>query len=205
MAPINETPFLKFLIDYLISQEIKEFIFALGYESKIIETWLKKDFPSLTYKVSLETEPLGTGGAIKKAMKLIKGNVALVTNGDTLFKANVNNELMKLHLLSDSNCTLSLKPITEFERYGVVEIDSKSRIIEFKEKKYYKKGCINGGMYLIQADELSKVILSEKFSFEKDYLQAYYKKRNLFGSIQDEYFIDIGVPEDYLRAQDELK
>ena len=93
-----------------------------------------------------------------------------------------------------------------FDRYGVVEIDEDCAITRFSEKAFYESGLINGGMYALNVHRfLEETKLPAKFSFEKDYLEVYYKKLRMFGIEQDAYFIDIGIPEDYERAQRELK
>jgi D-glycero-alpha-D-manno-heptose 1-phosphate guanylyltransferase len=204
LAPVAGKPFLCYLINHLQSQGITHFIFALGHQADVIEHFLQKDFPSLFYKVSTEDEPLGTGGAIKKALNKAKEKSVLIANGDTLFKIDVPL-LTGFHTLSGSNCTLSLKPMKNFDRYGVVEIDDDNAIKSFKEKQYYESGCINGGVYALHRNKFLDENLPAKFSFEKDYLEVYYSKRRMFGLMQDEYFIDIGVPEDYEKAQEELK
>jgi D-glycero-alpha-D-manno-heptose 1-phosphate guanylyltransferase len=204
MAPVNGEPFLKYVIEYLLAQGIEHFIFSLGYKHEVIENYLVKDFPSLFFKTSIEEEPLGTGGAIKLALTKAKERSALVANGDTLFKISVN-EIAGFHALSGANCTLSLKPMKNFDRYGVVDIDEDLAIKSFKEKQFYEEGLINGGVYAVHKNKFLEEPLPEKFSFEKDYLEVYYDKRRMFGVIQDAYFIDIGIPEDYERAQTELK
>ena len=204
MAPINGEPFLKFLINHLLEHDINRYIFALGYMHEVVEKFLKAEFPMLHFKVSLETEPLGTGGAILQAMKLIKGRSALIANGDTLFKIDVNY-LTGFHSLSGSACTLSLKPMKNFDRYGVVETDADNKILSFKEKQYYEAGNINGGMYVLHKNKFLEEGLPKKFSFEQDYLEKFYDKRRMFGIVQNDYFIDIGIPEDFERAQQELK
>lgn len=204
MAPINEKPFLTYVINHLKTEGITHFIFALGYKSEVVEAYLEKDFPTLLFKTSVEEEPLGTGGAVKKALALAKENSVIIANGDTLY--NIDAELLaSIHSLSGACCTLSLKPMKNFDRYGVVEIDECSLIKSFKEKQFYESGLINGGVYAIHRHKFLEENLPEKFSFEKDYLEVFYKKRRMFGVVQDEYFIDIGVPEDYERAQRELK
>ncbi|HMX36720.1 MAG TPA: nucleotidyltransferase, partial [Ferruginibacter sp.] len=85
------------------------------------------------------------------------------------------------------------------------ELQADHRIIAFKEKQYYEAGFINGGIYALHAKRFLQENLPVKFSFEKEYLEAYFPQRNMFGLIQDEYFIDIGIPEDYERAQHELR
>lgn len=204
MAPVNGEPFIKYVIDHLLAQEMENFIFALGYKSEVIEAYIQQAYPSLLYKTSIEDEPLGTGGAIKKAMKLVKGRSAVVTNGDTLFKADVQY-LTGFHILSGAACTLGLKRMENFDRYGLVETDVDNRVTSFREKQHYDQGNINAGMYVLHKNKFLDEDLPAKFSFEKDYLEVYYNRRSMFGIAQNEYFIDIGIPEDYDRAQHELK
>lgn len=204
MAPVNEKPFLTYVINHLQAEGITHFIFSLGYKSEVITAFLEKDFPSLLFKTCVEEEPLGTGGAVKKACTIAKDKCLLVANGDTYFK--IDAELLGgIHSLSGACCTLSLKPMQNFDRYGVVELNECSVIKSFKEKQFYKSGLINGGVYAIHKHKFLQENLPEKFSFEKDYLEKFYKTRRMFGVVQDEYFIDIGIPEDYARAQEELK
>ncbi len=203
MAPINGKPFLTYVINHLQSQGIEHFIFSLGYKSEVITDFLAKDFPSLFFKTSLEEEPLGTGGAIKKACKIAKDSCVLVANGDTLYKIDVE-KIAGVHCLTGASCSINLKPMKNFDRYGVVEIDQHCIIKSFKEKQFYESGLINGGSYALHTHKFLDELLPDKFSFETDYLEKYYQKRRMFGVIQDEYFIDIGIPEDFERAQVEL-
>ncbi len=118
--------------------------------------------------------------------------------------------LGKFHAEKKSACTLALKPMKDFDRYGVVELNEDSSVRSFKEKQFYQSGLINGGVYALNVASFLKEDLPEKFSFEKDYLEKNVNSFNqaqpkLYGSVQDEYFIDIGIPEDYERAQTELK
>jgi D-glycero-alpha-D-manno-heptose 1-phosphate guanylyltransferase len=91
-----------------------------------------------------------------------------------------------------------------FDRYGVVRTNSRKRITSFEEKKYYREGNINGGIYILRRDLFSGMNLPEKFSFEKDVMENYCNELSFYGFAFDEYFIDIGIPEDYARAQHEL-
>ena len=94
--------------------------------------------------------------------------------------------------------------MNNFDRYGVVELNARHQITSFREKKYYENGLINGGVYALNIPSFLNDAMPEKFSFEKDYLEKFYSIRKMSGVIQDEYFIDIGIPEDYNRAQNEL-
>ena len=92
----------------------------------------------------------------------------------------------------------------DFDRYGVVELNADGTVRSFQEKKYFKEGLINGGVYALSAERFWAEDLPEKFSFEKDYLEKFYRNRNIRGLIQEGYFIDIGIPDDLRRAQHEL-
>ncbi|MEP6467266.1 MAG: nucleotidyltransferase family protein [Parafilimonas sp.] len=203
MAPVNGKPFLDYVIDYFQQQGITSFIFSLGYKNEIIIEHLTSHFSHLTLKYSIEEEPLGTGGAIKKACALINDEDIFITNGDTLFKANVSS-LQNFHQAKNADCTLALKPMKNFNRYGVIELNEDDSIKSFNEKKQYESGLINGGLYLLNTQIFLSESFPEKFSFETAYLEKYYNQHKMFGLIQYEYFIDIGIPEDYKRANEEL-
>lgn len=206
MAPVNGKPFLTYVIDYLQQQGVTKFILSLGYMHETVVEFIKAEYPSndsVEFEFVIEEEPLGTGGAIRYAcLKTTEDNV-IVTNGDTLFKVNIE-QVTAAHFGNNANCTLSLKPMQDFERYGVVELNDDSSIKSFKEKQYYKEGLINGGVYILNTSRFLSEYLPLKFSFEKDYLEALYIQRKMFGVVQDAYFIDIGIPEDFARAQREL-
>ncbi len=203
MAPVNNKPFIAYVIDHLKTQGIERFIFSLGYRSEAFIQYLTQLLPSGNYELVIENEPLGTGGAIRLACSYVHNTHVVVVNGDSIFKTNIA-EQAQFHLAHHADCTLALKPMENFERYGVVELNPDQRIASFKEKQFYKKGLINGGVYILNAGSFLKEDLPEKFSFETDYLQQYYNSRNMFGFVQDGYFIDIGIPEDYQKAQKEL-
>ncbi|EIP0162262.1 nucleotidyltransferase family protein, partial [Campylobacter jejuni] len=186
MAPINDKPFLEFIFEYLKKQGIKEVILAVSYKYEVIQEYFKDEFLGIKIKYSIEKEPLGTGGAIKEALKFIK-NEAYVLNGDTIFDI----DLKKL-ILNNSKICLALKQMNDFDRYGTVELDSKNYIKLFKEKEFKKQGLINGGIYFLNKDIFNDFTLQEKFSFE-EFLQENYEKLKAKAHIFDNYFIDIGV------------
>lgn len=203
MAPVAGKPFIAYVVDHLRQQGIQHFIFALGYKNEAFQEYLSSQ-PDLHYTLSIEPEPLGTGGAIKLSCNHAKEKTVLVMNGDTLFKIQVD-KLISFHDMCGAYCSLSLKPMQNVNRYGTVELNKDYSIRSFKEKQFYEQALINGGAYALHAAKFLQEDLPEKFSFEKDYLEQYFDKRRMYGVVQDEYFIDIGIPEDYERAQTELK
>jgi D-glycero-alpha-D-manno-heptose 1-phosphate guanylyltransferase len=218
MAPVAGKPFLSYLIDYLASGGVQRFIFALGYKSEAIEEFLGEKFarggttgsarpvtPSRPgYKLSIEKEPLGTGGAIRLAGEQAEEDTVLVLNGDTFFGIDAR-ELAAFHSQKQADCTLCLKPMQNFDRYGVVETGADGRVTRFLEKQFYQEGLINGGVYALNVPRFLDQPLPSIFSFEKDWLERSYSDRPLYGLVQEGYFIDIGIPADYERAQREAE
>ena len=204
MAPVAGKPFLHYIISHLLEQGIERFVFAVGYKSEPIEKYILEYFPTTQTIFSKEKIPLGTGGAIKKACSQVLGKTVLVVNGDTLFSININ-KIISFHDMCGADCSLSLKPMQNFDRYGVVELNADYSVRSFQEKKYYELGLINGGVYALHSNRFLNEDLPEKFSFEKDYLERKFCERKMYGVVQDEYFIDIGTPEDYIRAQIDFK
>ena len=124
----------------------------------------------------------------------------LILNGDTFFRIDLN-ALSSFHTAHRADCSLCLKPMQDFDRFGVVELDAEGRVRQFREKQAYRSGLINGGVYALDRESFLREELRTVFSFEKDYLEKMLDKRRLFGLEQDNYFIDIGIPEDYLRVK----
>lgn len=204
MAPVNGKPFIDYVLKHLQKQGIQHFIFSLGYKSDAFTEYLVQSLSPDTYSIVIEKEPLGTGGAIRYACSASREDQVLVVNGDSLFATDVS-VLSEFHITHQADCTLALKPMENFDRYGVVVLDKDQSILSFQEKKYYAKGLINGGVYLLNKNSFLKEAMPEKFSFETDYLQKLYPKRKFYGVIQEGYFIDIGIPGDYQKAQNDLK
>jgi len=205
MAPVAGRPFLYYVLNYFQQQGIRKFILALGYKHELIENYIQNDFAiqGSAIQFSIEQEPLGTGGAVKLATCTIEEKNFLLVNGDTFFDVDVN-ALSGFHQTHHADCCLSLKPMSSADRYGIVLLKEDGSIKSFEEKKPNSSGLINGGVYTLQTESFLKENLPDRFSFEKDYLEKFYSVRRMFGFRQDKYFIDIGLPEDYSRAQKEF-
>ncbi len=203
MAPVAGRPFLFYVINHLRSQGIEKFIFSTGYMHEIIEEYLHTQFSTLNFECSVEKEPLGTGGAIQLALNKTTGQDIVIANGDTLYRVDLHKAFV-FHAQHQAECTMLLKPMINFDRYGVVETNTENLVDSFKEKQHYLKGNINGGIYLLNKDRFLDEEFPSKFSFEKDWLEKFCRVRRIVGLVQDEYFIDIGIPEDYNRAKKEL-
>jgi D-glycero-alpha-D-manno-heptose 1-phosphate guanylyltransferase len=204
MAPVNGKPFLSYIFQYLTKQKCTSAILSLGYMHEVVTVWLDKQSFDFPYKVVIENEPLGTGGGIQLAMRQAKTNDVAVLNGDTFFDINLD-EMMQFHLSKSSETTLALKDMQQFDRYGIVHTDSTGIITSFEEKKYQDTGMINGGVYIVNTKAFLSRNLPAKFSFEKDYLEKFVSEQKFFGWSSSSYFIDIGIPADYARVQNDFK
>lgn len=203
MAEINGIPFLKYLFQYLKQQNIEDVILSVGYKHDVIVDYFGKEFDGIKINYVIEDKPLGTGGAIRKAFE-IAGDEAFVLNGDTFFDVNLF-ELFQFYNWNRADLALALKPMSKFDRYGTVTTDQDGRILSFNEKKYCEDGLINGGVYVMSSDVFYMKDLPEVFSFEKEILEGLKDEARLFGLITEPYFIDIGIPEDYQKAQHDFK
>jgi D-glycero-alpha-D-manno-heptose 1-phosphate guanylyltransferase len=200
MAPVNNHPFLYYLLQYLIRQGITHVVLSLGYKSEQVIAWCEQAGLPLTFTYATEPEPLGTGGAILNAIFHINGNDCFVVNGDTFFDVPLS-DFHHFHQQTKSKLSLALKPMRQFERYGSVQLDDQARITAFLEKKYCDKGLINGGVYLTSKTYMQNLGLPQQFSFEKEVLEPQVSSNQLYGFVSDTYFIDIGIPADYEQVQ----
>lgn len=206
MASINGKPFLHYLFQYLRFYSIGKVVLSVSPFSKSIEEFFGKEYQGIKLNYIYEDEPLGTGGGILNAMQLCLEGEVLVLNGDTLFNVDLY-QLNDFHLKNASQITLALKYYDSVGRFGTVSMDNRFRITGFEEKKEALKtgGCISGGVYIFNRKLFTTINFPKVFSIELDFFEKYYEHLNFFGFLCNKYFIDIGIPEDYLRAQNEFR
>jgi D-glycero-alpha-D-manno-heptose 1-phosphate guanylyltransferase len=202
MALIKDLPFLTYLLEQLQRHNFEKIILAAGYKYEAIESYFGDSYKNIKLIYSIEKEPLGTGGAISETAGLIESDYFTVLNGDTFFEVDFSRMEEKFRK-SNPEVMVALKPMVNFERYGAV-ITGNNKIISFNEKKLCESGLINGGIYMMKKDWLNKVAPGKVYSLEKEVLEKLAGRENITYYISDGYFIDIGVPEDYLRASQEL-
>lgn len=204
MALINGIPFLEYLLQFLTKQQVNRIILCVGYKGDKIKDYFGNCYNGAELIYSYEDEPLGTGGAIKRALSKVRSKNVFVLNGDTYFNIDLLN-LKKIAAHTQCDIVMTIKPMSKFDRYGSVKLKS-NKVIGFEEKKFVENGKINGGIYCIDSNIFSKIISNDnKFSFEKDFLEKHIGILDVKAYVSDSYFIDIGVPEDYERAQLELR
>ena len=204
MAPVNGRPFLTYILDYLIDYQYNKVVLSVGYLHEKIEEFFGTHYKSLEIDYAVETEPLGTGGGILFAMSKCTTNNVLVINGDTMFKVDLD-AFERFHEEKGGLLSIVLREVEDVSRYGSVTISDDNLIALFIEKQVtFGRGYINGGVYLINRKLFEKHPQPRKFSFEKDLMTKFYTQELFYAMPSDGYFIDIGIPEDYARAQQEL-
>ncbi len=200
MAPAGGRPFLAYVLKDLKNKGFTKAVLAVSYHHEQIKTFFGSEYEGIKLLYSVEDEPLGTGGAIKKALTLCKENTVTVINGDTFFDVDFT-ALYDFHLKNNACVTLAAKEMPDCTRHSTLNISKNGKILEFKEKKPQKKGFINGGVYIVSKDIFSEAPAA-RFSFEKDILEK--MTDGLFALKCDGYFIDMGIPEAYFRANTEI-
>lgn len=204
MAPVAGKPFLWHLLRHLSHSGVTRVVLSVGYLREVIFDWIAKcggEFP-LEYEYAIEEQPLGTGGGIRLALAKCREQDVLIFNGDTFFDVDIADFVTR-HKAGGASISLALKPMENFDRYGAVELEG-DVVRAFREKCHCERGSINGGVYCIDRNSLDLSHLPEKFSFEQQVLEPLSREGRLRAFDQQGYFIDIGIPEDYARAQREM-
>ena len=199
MAPINNRPFLEYLFDYLINQNLENVILSVFYNYESIINRYGHKYNNLNLEYSIDKSKLGTGGAIKAALKMSKTENAFIINGDTFFGINFE-KLYNVHINYSYDLTIASKEMKNFDRYGIIQTDKNGKVTEIKEKKYCKKGYIDGGIYLIKRSFFDSQKMNERFSLN-DYLSKNLNTKSIGSCHFNSPFIDIGTPEDYNKAK----
>jgi len=203
LAPINGIPFLTYLIKFLKQEGIKHIVLSVGYRWEMIKEIYGESFEGIKISYAVEEEPLGTGGGIALALRKTTHDDILILNGDSFIDFDLKS-FYSLHKKENASLSFVLKEMNDFERYGSVEVEE-NKIIEFKEKKYIDKGLINAGAYIGKRNIFEGLDLPDKFSFEQDYLEKKVGEGLFFGFKTEGYFIDIGIPQDYKKAEIDFK
>lgn len=202
MALVGGRPFLEILLDQLIGGGCNRVILSVGHLRDVIVQHFGNRYRGVGIDYAAEESPLGTGGAIRKALGLLTGQSAFVVNGDTYIDVPFT-AMREFHDASGRPLTIAVVRVNNTARYGGVVIKDQ-RIAGFVEKGHNGPGWINGGLYLIDRNFPWPAELPEPFSFEADVLVPFVSQTRPAAFLCDRYFLDIGVPEDFDRAQVEL-
>jgi D-glycero-alpha-D-manno-heptose 1-phosphate guanylyltransferase len=203
MAPVNGRPFLEHQIDYWIGQGIGHFILSVGYLREVIMEHFGTSYRNARIDYAVENTPLGTGGGLLLAVdRLVDQKSFLLLNGDTFFEVNLD-ELVGFHTSSQSDWTISLFATSDTGRYMGLEVAADGRILSLRSAAGQPRWLANGGVYLVRPELLSASAWKPgiRLSLEDDIMPALIERgARFYGHECEGRFIDIGVPEDYLRS-----
>jgi D-glycero-alpha-D-manno-heptose 1-phosphate guanylyltransferase len=202
MASVAGRPFLAHLLDRLTAAGMDEIILSVGYRASAIVDHFGDAYRGARLTYAVETQPLGTGGALAHALRDEGGEAVLALNGDTLLALDYG-AFLAWYRTAPVAMALVLKQVPDAGRYGTVKV-SGDRVTGFLEKGRAGPGLINAGVYIVQPGVFSRFALAGTFSLERDLLERHCAALSPRAFQSDAYFIDIGVPEDYERAQKEL-
>ena len=205
MALIGDKPFMEYVVHELSRYGIDEIIFAVGYKGSMVEEYFG-DGSRFGVKVSYayEEELLGTAGAIKNAGRFVTEDTFFVLNADTFYQMDYGR-LLRVKAENRLAMALVLREVPDISRYGAAVLDG-AMLAGFNEKTAEKRpGTINGGVYLMNRELLSE-IPEGKISLENEMIPKWMAEgKRLGGFVNDGYFIDIGIPEDYFKFQADVE
>ncbi len=203
MARVAGRPFLEYLLAQLRSNGWTRALVCAGFLAEAIESHFGDGRRwDMELEYSTESEPRGTAGALKLAEPMLVGDRWLLMNGDSLFDISLQ-ELVDAHIQKPSLITIALARVADGQRYGRVTCAPDGMITAFAEKTdAATPALINSGLYIIERPLLDLIPADRPVSLEREVIPALVGE-GVRGVPFDGYFIDIGVPKDYARAQDE--
>jgi D-glycero-alpha-D-manno-heptose 1-phosphate guanylyltransferase len=205
MALINGKPFLAYLLHYLSTFGIKNVVLCVSHRHEAISSFFGDNHDGMKISYVVEDPPRGTGGGLRLGLLSCAAPTVLAMNGDSLFDIDLRDFSGK-HEAADGKFSLALRKVTDTGRYGSILTDEQDTVTSFTEKTGSgSAGRINGGVYLADRDWFISQTPDTSFSLEKDFFEKKAGDPAIKGFEYEGYFIDIGIPEDYFRAQDEFK
>jgi len=204
LALVAGRPFLSWLLSYLAQQGFTRILLSVGHLHQEITSRFDHVYDGMRLDYVIEDHPLGTGGAIRFALAQSHDEHVFILNGDTFAKFD-HTAMREQHKSSGNPLTLGIAHQDDVTRFGALIIDSDDRIVGFAEKGRSGPGWINAGVYLMRREFPWPANLPDAFSFENDVLVPMVPnlKPTVFRSAGD--FIDIGVEDEYDRAQSEFR
>lgn len=200
MAEVAGQPFLQILLDSLVSKGFSRVVIASGYKADVISKYFGSFYQGLELIYSEEKTPLGTGGAIYKALEFVTGSSCFILNGDTFFDFDPR----AAQTLCEGHPRLAMYSclVENAGRFGALKLGGPQGAVKaFEEKSKDGPGLINAGIYFSTVEFLRAIEIVSPFSFEEEILPALAQSGQLMVAVGEGEFIDIGIPEELMRAQ----
>ncbi len=201
MAPVNGRPFLEILLASLSQNGFRHVVLSLGFMADKISGHIGKQFAGMEMSYVKEEKPLGTGGGVRLAMSQCHEDHVFVFNGDTFLDLEVS--ALEQQWQQNRRPIIVGREVPDTARYGRL-LYEQHRVTGFTEKGISGPGLINAGCYVFSQGLLNDFALGSSFSLETDFLAKLINQTQVDLFVTTGQFIDIGIPEDYQRAQTEL-
>jgi D-glycero-alpha-D-manno-heptose 1-phosphate guanylyltransferase len=198
MAPIGGRPFLEILLASLAEKGFRHIVLSLGYQADVIQKHFSHSFAGMHITYSIESSPLGTGGAVRTALELCRNDHVFILNGDTYLDFEAADIEALWH--ENHHPIIVARFVTDTSRFGKLAITA-GHVDAFLEKNEVGAGYINAGCYVLPSRSLDTFRAGSTFSLERDFLSQAVNERSFDAFITNGLFIDIGVPDDYALAQ----
>lgn len=198
LAPVAGAPFLEIVLRQLSQSGFGHVVLSVGYMADHVVRAIGGTFAGMDISYVREEEPLGTGGGVRLALDACRGDHAFVMNGDTFL--DLDFARAEADWRGHGEILLVGREVEDTARYGRLRVED-GRVAGFLEKGASGPGIINTGYYVLPRDALDGFAPGTAFSLEVDFLQPLVAARPSRLFVTRATFIDIGVPEDYARAQ----
>ncbi|MBF0483073.1 MAG: nucleotidyltransferase family protein [Candidatus Omnitrophica bacterium] len=199
MVSFEGRPFLDYILEQIVEQGVHKVVLCAGYKSESVKNIVKR-YPDVDIVISIENEPLGTGGAIKNAETLISSDKFFVFNGDSFCKIDLKN-FFEFHLSKDSLVSMAVAKVEDSKDYGRIILDPDQSVVSFEEKNQRASSpYVNAGVYCFSKEVLD-VMPQGHFSLEKD-LFPRLTGMHTRGFILEKSFLDIGTPQRFKKAKE---
>jgi NDP-sugar pyrophosphorylase family protein len=213
LLPIGNAPFLTYPIALLRKHKIQSAVLCMADSITPYQTLIRKEAKLGTQiHSSQEFEELGTAGALKNAEKYVKCDLLFVFNGDILTDLDLT-EMVRFHNEKKAAVTVALRNVTDPSPYGLALMNGTQRIERFIEKpeistlQKKEEYPVNAGTYLWNRQIFERIPKNTKYSVEKQlYPDCLSRDWPIYGFLpkQKTYWIDIGTPEKYLKANQDM-
>ena len=194
LASVANRPFVAWWLEALDAQGFRDVVFCTGYRAAQVEEAFGKSFGNLSLRYSVEDTPLGTGGAVHKALSQIRSGTMLILNGDSFCQQDLRPFVVQ-HFEKGSRASLVVTSVPDIGRYGCVHLGPEGKVRRFQEKTGLAgPGLINAGIYLMPRELFSVLPSHMSISLERDLLPRWISQ-GIHAFPSTGRFIDIGTPE----------
>jgi len=203
MIPVANRPMIEYIVEKIKNSGYTELVVTLSYLKNQLKHLLNERYPELNIKYSVEKQPFGTAGGVKKAEKYLD-DTFFVLSGDVLVDVDLN-KLLNFHRKHNALATMVLTPVDDPSHFGIAVLDEEKQIIKFLEKpaphEVFSK-IANTGTYILEP-EIFNYIENRKgeVDFSHDvFPRLIEEKAGIYGYVLDGYWNDVGRPKTYLQA-----